>query len=61
MMQTLHADASDRFTSLDDIFYFGGQNAHRQRAVLPHAPRRRDHIELKIGDIIGVAGNHWDG
>ncbi len=61
IMQTLHADASSRFTSLDDIFYFGGQNAHNQEVVAAHAPRTRSEIELKPGDAVGIAGNHWDG
>ncbi|KOB78961.1 Alpha 1,6-fucosyltransferase [Operophtera brumata] len=34
MMQTNRMDASDSFFSLDDIYYFGGQNAHDRRAVM---------------------------
>ena len=30
IMQTRHIDAADRFKSLDDIFYFGGQSEHLQ-------------------------------
>ncbi len=30
IMQTLHADASARFKSLDDIYYYGGQGPHQQ-------------------------------
>ena len=61
-MQTMHPDASSWYHSLDDIYYFGGQNAHNQRALYPH--RGRDPIsdmDLNPGDLIGVAGNHWDG
>lgn len=60
IMQTLHPDASARFRSLDDIYYYGGQNAHNQVAIAEHQPRDGE-IELKVGDIIGIAGNHWDG
>ncbi|XP_023326613.1 alpha-(1,6)-fucosyltransferase [Eurytemora carolleeae] len=61
IMQTRHIDAADRFKSLDDIFYFGGQSEHLQEAVYPHARRNSDELDLEIGDIIGVAGNHWNG
>ncbi|XP_012511492.1 PREDICTED: alpha-(1,6)-fucosyltransferase [Propithecus coquereli] len=61
IMQTLHPDASANFHSLDDIYYFGGQNAHNQIAIYPHEPRTSDEIPMEPGDIIGVAGNHWDG
>ncbi|XP_071509730.1 alpha-(1,6)-fucosyltransferase-like [Diadema antillarum] len=61
MMQYLHPNAASNFRSLDDIYYFGGQNAHEQIALYPHKPRGADEIELQPGDVIGVAGNHWDG
>lgn len=61
IMQTMYPDASDRFKSLDDIYYYGGQNAHNREAVLPHHPKKHDEIFMNIGDQIGVAGNHWDG
>ncbi|XP_026478661.1 alpha-(1,6)-fucosyltransferase-like [Ctenocephalides felis] len=61
IMQTMHTDASDRFYSLDDIYYYGGQSSHTREAVLPHEPVRKGELHLKPGDIIGVAGNHWDG
>jgi glycoprotein 6-alpha-L-fucosyltransferase len=60
-MQTLHPDASNRFKSLDDIYYFGGQNGHSQFAIYPHEPRGTDEIQLVPGDHVGIAGNHWDG
>ncbi|XP_059354153.1 alpha-(1,6)-fucosyltransferase-like [Carassius carassius] len=61
IMQTLHPDASAFFRSLDDIYYFGGQNAHNQIAIYPHQVRTTEEIPLEPGDVIGVAGNHWDG
>ena len=30
IMQTRFPDAADRFKSLDDIWYFGGQDEHQQ-------------------------------
>ena len=60
-MQSLHPDASNNYRSLDDIFYFGGQNAHDVIAIFPHTPQNSMEIELQIGDQIGIAGNHWDG
>lgn len=60
-MQTVYPDAYNRFKSLDDIYYYGGQNAHNVVAVLPHKPASNDQIQVKTGDLIGIAGNHWDG
>ena len=58
----MHGDASQYFKSLDDIYYFGGQNGHNVEAIEPHAVRLEDNqLELELGDLIGIAGNHWDG
>lgn len=62
VMQTLHPDASSYFYSLDDIYYFGGQKAHNQRVLYGHEPREgHTEIALEKGDVVGIAGNHWDG
>lgn len=60
-MQTYYPDAYNRFTSLDDIYYYGGQNPHPHQAILNHKPTKVGEIELKVGDLIEVFGNHWDG
>lgn len=57
----MHPDASSWYQSLDDIFYFGGQKDHNQIAAYNHEPQRSIEIEMKVGDVIGIAGNHWDG
>ena len=36
IMQQYHPDASNRFKSLDDIWYYGGQDEHQQEAIFPH-------------------------
>uniref|UniRef100_A0A0N4WCV6 GT23 domain-containing protein n=1 Tax=Haemonchus placei TaxID=6290 RepID=A0A0N4WCV6_HAEPC len=61
LMQVQQGDAGERFHSLDDIYYFGGQHAHELIAVEDHVPEQPGEIEMRVGDIIGVAGNHWDG
>ncbi|XP_052864834.1 alpha-(1,6)-fucosyltransferase [Anopheles cruzii] len=61
IMQTMYPDASGRFRSLDDIYYYGGQNSHNREVVLPHDPRNHDEIQVRPGDLVGVAGNHWNG
>ncbi|XP_030380911.1 alpha-(1,6)-fucosyltransferase [Scaptodrosophila lebanonensis] len=61
IMQTMYPDASHRFKSLDDIYYYGGQNPHNRRAVIAHKPRSHEDLQLKVGDLVSVAGNHWDG
>ena len=60
-MQTLYPDASSRFKSLDDIYYYGGQNAHNVISVMDHQPKNAEQIQIKTGDLIGIAGNHWNG
>ncbi|XP_026741554.1 alpha-(1,6)-fucosyltransferase [Trichoplusia ni] len=60
MMQTNRVDASDSFFSLDDIYYFGGQNAHDRIAVMHNDGNYQD-IAFQVGDLIGIAGNHWNG
>ncbi|KAJ3646334.1 hypothetical protein Zmor_023926 [Zophobas morio] len=61
LMQNYFPDASARFRSLDDIYYYGGQNAHNTIAVLPHDPKKPGEMSVIAGDLIGVAGNHWNG
>lgn len=60
-MNNLNHDAAHRYRSLDDIYYYGGQKARYQKAVLPHEPSRPEEIELLVDDEISVAGNHWNG
>ncbi|XP_046828927.1 alpha-(1,6)-fucosyltransferase [Vespa crabro] len=61
LMQTYYPDAYNKFASLDDIYYYGGQNSHPHVAILDHKPRKNGELELKTGDLIEVYGNHWDG
>ncbi|KAI1301497.1 Aryl hydrocarbon receptor nuclear translocator -like protein [Halotydeus destructor] len=52
----LPLDWSSSYYSLDDIYYFGGQNGHEQVAILNHpASSDKKEIEMKIGDRIGIA------
>jgi glycoprotein 6-alpha-L-fucosyltransferase len=61
LMQSRHADASGRFVSLDDSYYYGGGNDVIEIAATSHIPRNDQEIELKVGDRIHVYGNHWNG
>lgn len=61
IMNSLHPDASTMYTSLDDIYYYGGQKRRIHTAVLPHRANGPHEINLHVGDDIAVAGNHWDG
>ncbi|XP_076274211.1 alpha-(1,6)-fucosyltransferase 8 [Rhynchophorus ferrugineus] len=61
VMQNYYPDASSRYKSLDDIYYYGGQNPHNMIAVYPHEPKRQAEMQIAVGDLIGVAGNHWNG
>lgn len=60
-MNTMYYDAADKFRSLDDIYYYGGQKARYQVAVQAHVATRLEEIDLLVGDVVSVAGNHWDG
>ena len=60
-MQTIHGDASAYFKSLDDVYYFGGQNAHNMLAVESHKQKHQGEISMEVGDYLGIAGNHWNG
>lgn len=35
--------------------------AHEQVVVEAYEAESKQEISLKVGDVIGVAGNHWDG
>ncbi|KAI0987416.1 hypothetical protein GJ496_009962 [Pomphorhynchus laevis] len=59
LMQTRYPDGSWRFRSLDDIYYFGSQLAHNYIAIEDHI--QSGDISFVKGDIIGIAGNHWNG
>ncbi len=60
-MQVSRGDAANCVHSLDDIYYFGGQQRHEQEVWLAHKARNAQEIDLNVGDVIEVAGNHWDG
>ncbi|VDM44450.1 unnamed protein product [Toxocara canis] len=61
LMQIRVGDAGDRFHSLDDLYYYGGQQAHEQVVVEAYKAESKEEINIEVGDVIGVAGNHWDG
>merc|ERR1711981_1284175 len=47
IMQQYHIDASGRFKSLDDIWYYGGQDDHLQESIYEHrAGRHSGEIDL---------------
>ena len=61
LLNSKRTDGSGDFHSLDDVYYFGGQREHRMRAVWPHRAKYRSEVTLRVGDVVGIAGNHWDG
>lgn len=61
IMNSLYPDASTRYTSLDDIYYFDGQYHRLNEAVLSHKANKLYGIDLQVGDQIFVDGNNWDG
>ncbi|CAI2354203.1 unnamed protein product [Caenorhabditis sp. 36 PRJEB53466] len=61
LRQPSGADDGSKFHSLDDIYYFGGQQAHEVRVIEEHVAQNSKEIDLKVGDKVGIAGNHWNG
>ncbi|EFP11174.1 CRE-FUT-8 protein [Caenorhabditis remanei] len=61
LRQPSGADDGSKFHSLDDIYYFGGQQAHEVVVIEDHVALNNKEIDLKVGDKVGIAGNHWDG
>ena len=59
LMQTHHVDASRNFFSLDDIYYFGGQQAHDVKALQRH--QSTSSFSFEKGDLLGIAGNEKNG
>ena len=60
-MQQRVIDGAWRVQPLDDVYYFGGQNAHNQRAMISHKAVWPNEFSFQRGDLIGTEGNHWDG
>ena len=46
IMQQYHPDASNRFKSLDDIWYYGGQDEHQQEAIFPHTAEHSGEVKI---------------
>ncbi len=65
LMQYLHVDASRKYYSLDDVYYFTGQQAHNVQAIQDHnSSKQTTHngeLSFKAGDLIGIAGNEKNG
>lgn len=55
-MNSKHTDASQRFRSLDDIYYFGGQEEHRVRAIWSNQAKSPRQLSFDVGDELGIAG-----
>ncbi|CAH8524641.1 unnamed protein product [Schistosoma margrebowiei] len=59
LMQSNHlelGDASQQFRSLDDIYYFGGQQASPYEVLISSKEQG-----LFPGDLVHYHGNHWNG
>ncbi|XP_029342404.1 alpha-(1,6)-fucosyltransferase-like [Acyrthosiphon pisum] len=61
IMNSLQPDASAKFTSLDDTFYFHSQVHRLNVALLSHKSEGPGEMDLEVGDEIEEAGNNWDG
>lgn len=55
------ADASTRFTSLDDMYYYNNQIRRLNIAILPHKANGPQEMDLQVGDEIEIIRNKWNG
>ncbi len=64
-MQKFHVDASRKYYSLDDVYYFGGQQAHNVRAIQDHDASKqtthKEELSFETGELFGIAGNEKNG
>lgn len=60
-MQQRVIDGAWRVQPLDDVYYFGGQNSHHQRAFISNKAIWPNEFNFQRGDTITTEGNHWDG
>lgn len=60
-MQSKKVDAFGRFVSLDNIYHYGGGVPLHQQVIIAHKPRSAEELELRLGDELILAGNHWNG
>ncbi len=65
LMQHLHVDASRKYYSLDDVYYFTGQQSHNVQAIQDHSLSKQTthngELSFKAGDFIGIDGNEKNG
>ncbi|CAD5231389.1 unnamed protein product [Bursaphelenchus xylophilus] len=61
LKQVKDGDVAEKFHSLDDIYYYGGQHGHEQITYERHEKLASNELAMEVGDTIGIAGNHWDG
>ena len=65
IQQQRYADGSWRFKSLDDIWYYAIKwdirADHTQEAIFDHFAKSPNQINFKVGDIIKVETNLWNG
>jgi glycoprotein 6-alpha-L-fucosyltransferase len=61
LMQAHHVDASRLVYSLDDVYYFGGQQEHVLRAIHRKTENGGGNMDFAKGDLIKIAGNHLNG
>ena len=60
-MQQHHTDASRLVYSLDDVYYYGGQQEHTLRALHHRTDQGGGKLNFTEGDLIKIAGNHHNG
>ena len=61
LMQTNQVDASQNFYSLDDVYYYGGQQPNLDVALHSHKAASPGELSFEAGDLIGIAGNLKNG
>ncbi|KAG4072633.1 hypothetical protein HA402_004722 [Bradysia odoriphaga] len=61
IMQTMYPDASNRFKSVDTIYFFCGEKVHNQEAVISHRAKNGIELSMNVSDKIRIFHNLGNG
>ncbi|XP_037048478.1 alpha-(1,6)-fucosyltransferase-like [Bradysia coprophila] len=60
-MQTMYPDASNRFKSVDTIYFFYGEKVHSREAVISHRAKNTIELSMNVSDTLRIFHNLGNG
>jgi len=60
-MHKYTVDASFKYQSLDDVYFYAGRGIPQRVVIMDHKSMAPEEIDLVVGDQIQFAGNQWNG